>query len=495
MKIYKKSFLLVLGLIVAASAALSYVGSGNSVLAQFLSSNTAVKPPMAPQTDPVAIQPNPVPVQADWVTVHANPVQDKVLKGSDGQVSLSLSLEAAEIPPSDHRPVQHADLVLVLDRSGSMEGQKLSDAKEAVMQLIDRMTTDDRLGIHLYSNGVSTLCPLSAMDEAHRRQLKAAVARVSADGGTNLGGGLKQGIQTLMQTTPANSRQRRVILISDGQANQGIIDPRELGNMAAGAAEQNVAVSTVGVGYDFNELLMTTLADHGAGRYYFLEDPKRFAQVFEKEFQDTRNVAASGLEIRVPLEKGIRLVNAGGYPIQVKDGEAVIHPGDLLSGRQRTLFLTFQVPTDREREFTLGEFQVRFHRNGAVHDMAVPRRINLSCVKDPREVMASIDAPAWSAQVVQEDYSQLKEVVADAIVKGEKDKAMEEIREYETRNRAINETVGSAVVAENLKTDVQALRQSVENTFAGPPAAVAEKKKQSSKALQYESYQIRRDKK
>jgi Ca-activated chloride channel homolog len=72
---------------------------------------------------------------------------------------------------------------------------------------------------------------------------------------------------------------------------------------------------------------------------------------------------------------------------------------------------------------------------------------------------------------------------------------MEEIREYETRNRKINETVGSSTVAENLKTDVQALRGSVEATFAGPPAAVAEKKKQNSKALQYDSYKIRRDKK
>lgn len=208
-----------------------------------------------------------------------------------------------------------------------------------------------------------------------------------------------------------------------------------------------------------------------------------------------RNVAASGVEIRVPLEKGIQLVNAGGYPIQIKDNHAVIHPGDLLSGQQRTLFLTFQVPTDQEEKFTLGEFQVRFKHNGAPHDIATVQRMTLACVKDPREVTASIDAPAWGARVVREDYNQLKEGVADAIVKGEKDRAMDQIREYETRNKAINASVGSAVVAENLKTDVQALRQSVEDTFAGPQAAVAEKKKQNAKALQYESYQIRRDKK
>jgi Ca-activated chloride channel family protein len=480
MKIYKNSFLAVLGLIVAASVTLAYVGSGNSVFAQLFSSNHPPK--------------NPVSVHSDLVAVRAHLVQDKVLQGSDGKVAVSLSMDAAEIPRSDHRPIAHADLVIVLDRSGSMAGQKLGDARLAVTQLIDRMTADDRLAIITYSNGVQVLSPLVNMDEAHRLQLKTVVAQVNADGGTNLGAGLKHGIQTLMQT-PANGRQRRVILISDGQANQGIIDPLALGIMASGAATQNVAVSTVGVGSDFNEILMTTLADHGAGRYYFLEDPNKFALVFDKEFQDTRNVAASGVEILIPLGNGIRLVNAGGYPIQVNDNNAVIRPGDLLSGQQRNLFLTFQVPTDKEAEFLLGEFQVRFHHNGAVHGIAASGQMVVACVKDPAEVTASINAPAWGARVIQEDFSQLKEAVADAIGKGEKDKAMDQIREYETRNEAINATVGSAAVAGNLKTDVQALRQSVEGTFAGPPAAVAEKKKLNSKALQYESYQIRRDKK
>jgi Ca-activated chloride channel family protein len=480
MKMVKNSFWAVLGLIAVASAMLAYVGSDNSVLAQFFSSN---HPPG-----------DPAPVPEDLVAVRAHLVQDKILKGSDGKVSVSLTLDAAEISRSDHRAIEHADLVIVLDRSGSMEGRKLNDARLAVMQLIDRMTASDRLALITYSNGVQTLSPLVGMDENHRRQLKTLVALVNAGGGTNLGGGLHQGIQTLMQT-PGDGRQRRVILISDGQANQGITDPGELGNMASGAAAHHFGVSTVGVGNDFNEMLMTTLADHGAGSYYFLEDPNRFAPVFEKEFQDMRNVAASGVEIRVPLEKGIQLVNAGGYPIQIEDNHAVIHPGDLLSGQQRTLFLTFQVPTDQEENFSLGEFQVRFKHNGAPHDIATVQRMTLACVKDPREVTASIDAPAWGARVVREDYNQLKEGVADAIVKGEKDRAMDQIREYETRNKAINASVGSAVVAENLKTDVQALRQSVEDTFAGPQAAVAEKKKQNAKALQYESYQIRRDKK
>jgi hypothetical protein len=121
--------------------------------------------------------------------------------------------------------------------------------------------------------------------------------------------------------------------------------------------------------------------------------------------------------------------------------------------------------------------------------------LTLACVADQKAVLSSIDKAGWGEQVIREDYNQLKEAVADAIRSGRKQQALTKIQAYEERNRKVNAAVGSAKVAENLDTDVQVLRQRVEDTFSGAPAAVAEKKKQRAKALQYESYQIRRDQK
>jgi Ca-activated chloride channel homolog len=299
----------------------------------------------------------------------------------------------------------------------------------------------------------------------------------------------------LLQRTPAGGRQRKVILISDGLANLGVTDPQALGRMASGAMEQNFTISSVGVGNDFNEVLMTTIADNGAGRYYYLENPNAFAQVFEKELNAVRNVAASGLEIRVPLEHGLQLVHAGGYPVQVKEGYAVVHPGDLISGQERKLFLTFKVPTGREGEIHLGNFEVSGQHNGAPIHLRSREKLTLACVADKKAVLSSIDRDTWSDQVVQEDFNQLREAVADAVRKGEKEEAFKRIHAYEARTRAVNAAVGSAEVAKNLDQELPGLRQSVEETFAGPPAAVAAKQKKTSKALQYESYKIRRDKK
>ncbi len=148
------------------------------------------------------------------------------------------------------------DLVVVLDRSGSMNGQKIRDAKKAVMHLLGQLSPQDRIAIITYSNGVEILSPLVQVNDASREDLWARVNRINSGGGTNLGGGLKNGITVLRRVTTTD-RQRKVILISDGLANHGITNPVELAAMAANGSEDNLAVSTVGVGYDFNEVLMS----------------------------------------------------------------------------------------------------------------------------------------------------------------------------------------------------------------------------------------------
>ena len=153
------------------------------------------------------------------------------------------------------------------------------------------------------------------------------------------------------------------------------------------------------------------------------------------------------------------------------------------------------MPTGKERSFALGAFHAQFSSAGVSHQLTHDADLRLACLANKKEVMASIDKVGWGQQVIREDYSQLKEDVAAAIRSGKKDRALIKICEYEDRNSQLNSTVGSAQVAENLEKDVKLLRQSVEDTFNGAPAAVIEKKKQRAKALQYESYQIRRDKK
>ena len=248
------------------------------------------------------------------VTLAGNLTQDKVLYGGDGMAALALTLTADEVLDLDKGKVNHVDMVIVIDRSGSMQGKKIQDARQAALNLLSSLSAGDRFGVVTYSDGVQRRSNLVRVTTANRERLESIIRSIRAGGATNLGAGLQEGIDVLLSARK-NGNGRKVILISDGLANRGIIHPNSLGNMAAISVEKEFAVSTVGVGSDFNEHLMTHIADRGAGNYYYLENPNLFAEVFHKEFNYTRTAVATSVEVRIPLGKGISISDASGYPI------------------------------------------------------------------------------------------------------------------------------------------------------------------------------------
>jgi Ca-activated chloride channel family protein len=283
-----------------------------------------------------------------------------------------------------------------------------------------------------------------------------------------------------------------VILISDGLANKGITDSTQLGRMAGVAVEKEFAVSTVGVGNDFNEQLMTAIADRGTGNYYYLENPMAFAEVFQKELFYSKATVATNVSISFPLDNEISLVDASGYAIEIQNDHAVFYPGDLRSGQIRKLFLTLQVPTGTTGSFEMGRIKARYRFNGRPMETTLDGSYKIACVKNQKEVRASIDKTSWTEKVIREDYNRLKQEVAADIKTGKKQKALQRIHSYYREQESINETVGSAEVTQNLDHDLKELRQRVKDTFQGAPAAVSRKQKANSKAMQYEGYKGRR---
>jgi Ca-activated chloride channel family protein len=372
-----------------------------------------------------------------------------------------------------------------------MKGRKINDARQAVLHLLYGLTARDRFALVTYSDRVQRISGLKHVTADHKNQLKTLINGIIAGGGTNLGEGLRTGIDVIL-AAPENGNAKKLILISDGLANKGITDSTRLGQMAAVAVEAEFAVSTVGVGMDFNEQLMTTIADRGAGNYYYLENPTAFAEVFQKEFFYTRSTVATSVSISFPLSSGISIADAAGYPISVHNNHAVFYPGDLRAGQSRKLFLTLQVPTGTTGNFELGRIRAHYRFNGQAMETTLDGSYKIACVKNEREVQASIDKTAWAEKVIREDYNRLKQEVAADIKAGKKQEALRRIHSYHFEQESINAAVGSSEVTRNLDRDLQDLQQKVEETFKGSPAEVSRKQKSSSKALQYEGYKGRR---
>lgn len=429
---------------------------------------------------------------SDRLSVSGKLVQDKVLVGSNQPVSLSLTLNAADIlGPESDSSANSVDLVMVLDRSGSMNGDKIRYARQAVLNLLEQLGAEDRFALVSYSDEVRLESSLVPVTPANLARLQKTVSRIEPGGCTNLGAGLREGLN-LIPADRGRKNAARLILISDGLANRGVTDVKTLSNMASAAVEREFSVSTVGVGADFNEYLMTSLADCGAGRYYFLNNPAAFARTFENECRQTRLMAVSGISIQVPASDGLRLSHAAGYPIEYKDGEAVFYPGTLGSGQSRNLFLSFQIPTDSPATYRLGPIAVGYQADGAQHRIVLNPAFEIACIPDAEKVAASIQKDAWEKKVLQDDYGRLKEQVASDIKSGDRKKAMDRIDAYRNRQSELNARVGSAAVNENLNQALPQLSRVVEETFKGEAEAVRRKQAVQSKALQYEGYKSTR---
>lgn len=199
------------------------------------------------------------------LTVSANLDTPVVLENAD-HAHVLVRLRAAEA--DQNKKPKNLNLALVVDRSGSMSGRKIEDARAAAIQMLDRMRDGDRVSLVSYSDGVRTDVASTELNERTRTKVRNAIHRLSDGGSTNLGGGLVEGIKQVaahVDTSDVN----RVLLISDGLANRGVQEPAELNRISREALQKGIITTTIGLGADYNEDLMTGVADHGGGNYYF----------------------------------------------------------------------------------------------------------------------------------------------------------------------------------------------------------------------------------
>ncbi len=425
------------------------------------------------------------------VNLSGSLTQDKILLHGNGTVSLELIMAAGDIDREARGSDRPVDMVVVLDRSGSMQGEKMNQARRSLLNLINMLSEQDRLALVSYADNVQVHANLLHVTPTNRFLLQSAINSIHAGGSTNLGSGLERGL-AIMQRSLKKGRSGSVILVSDGHANRGVTDPHSLGRMASAAQRHEFGITTVGVGLDFNEQLMTSIADKGAGKYYLLDEPEKFAEILQSEFQHARMTLASNIAVEIPLTHGITLSDAAGYPIEYRDNRAVFYPGNLLANQSRSLFLTFTMPTDAEKNFTLNNITLRYQHDNVPHAVSLDEPFHVACIKDESRVVSSVDKRVWEGKVLQEDYSKLLDTVAADIGSGLKDDAMEAINTYEAEQAERNAVVGSEKVSANLEQDLDVLRQKVEETFHGAPSAVTSKQKKNAKELQYRSYESRR---
>jgi Ca-activated chloride channel homolog len=235
------------------------------------------------------------------------PRRPALLSGHDNQLEVLVRVQAPPAPEvrTTRNPLH---LALVIDRSGSMSGQPLQEAKRCAEFVLDGLNPADRLSLIVYDNHVQTLLPAVHLHdkEAARR----AIRSIDSGGSTNLHGGWFQGVETLAPHTRANVTSR-VILLSDGCANHGLTDEGRIFEQCAELARSGVSTSTYGLGGNFNEDLMIGMARHGQGNSYYGQTAEDLMDPFHEEFELLNALYARRPRLEVMTAAGIdyRMLN------------------------------------------------------------------------------------------------------------------------------------------------------------------------------------------
>ena len=387
-----------------------------------------------------------------------------VLKGEDGTVRMELVLRGAAANLDDAARVP-TDLVVVLDRSGSMQGQPIEMARASVHELIAGLAPEDRFALVSYANGARTDVPLSAATQAARDAWSRALDGIAAGGGTNMSSGLDLA-QSLVGGFEGNGRATRVILLSDGHANQGDHSLDGLRSRARRAVSQEYVLSAVGIGSGFDETVMSTLADAGTGNFYYLPNLAELAGIFADEFAAARETVASAVRITFTPGGGVDLRDAGGYPLQREARGVSFHPGSISAGQERRIWLTLRAPTERPGDVALGALTLRYNdAAGRGQEIRLAELPQLACVAGEEDYYASFDTDVYRRSS-SELLGSLKQRVAAKLKAGRQAEAVGEIQaELEALEANQLRALGYVV-----RSDVDALR-SLKDTVGAPAAA------------------------
>jgi Ca-activated chloride channel family protein len=194
---------------------------------------------------------------------------------------------------------QPLNLAFVIDASGSMAGSSIKAAKNAATRLVDQLKDRDHLSIVAFDSNARIVAKTMKCDSAGRKELKRLIKPISDGSATDLSGGWLLGAECVAGFEGSNLTQNHVILLSDGHANHGIVDPGQLGLHARELAARGVMSSAVGIGDGYSPIQLNAISDNGGGRTHDAERPHEIAEVVGGELTELRGIVLENIRLSV----------------------------------------------------------------------------------------------------------------------------------------------------------------------------------------------------
>ena len=288
------------------------------------------------------------------VKLEARPERVLIRQGG-GHRHVDYVVRVSAAPREQKRRRPALALALVLDRSGSMSGDKLATAKQAALALLERLEERDQVAVVVYDSHIDTIQPTAPATGQVKAAVRAALKGVHARASTALYDGWLTGCRAIAEDRAAGeqSRSARCLLLTDGLANMGPTDPEQIAAQAAGNRENaGISTSTFGIGANYDEHLLGPMAVADGGQFHHLRSVRDMAVTFAGELSELLAVAAGQVRLELQVEPALNVDLVSDYWVSAgaERGQLAVAVGDLCSGEERHIVVRLGFPRRDERD-------------------------------------------------------------------------------------------------------------------------------------------------
>ena len=378
----------------------------------------------------------------------------------DEVVHVMLELAAPPAEPVERAPL---DVVVVLDRSGSMSGEPLESVTAATAQLLRLAGPDDRIGVVAFDDEVQLVLPLA---HHHPDTASRTVRAIHPGGSTNLSGGWLKGLE-LLTTAPRANALRRIIVLTDGHANAGITGAGNLVPLIKSGYGQGVTTSCIGFDDGYDERLLAALADGGMGNDYWCAGPDQAAQVFADEFGGLASVVAQNVSVEITPSAAVAATAVlNEFPITDLPNGVQVALGDAYGGERRKLVAKFHLrPVTTMGPVDVATLTIRWASTTgdvALHTVTVPVVVTAGASEH--------DDPGASPEVTEEvlrlEVAKNRREARDAAERGD----------YQSASRLLSAGADLLAFTTAMPSEIDELRRSAAELDEGMWSASASKR-------------------
>ncbi len=312
--------------------------------------------------------------------------QQQIISDQTQTMFLKVALKGKTIE-TKNRP--RLNIALVIDRSSSMSGDRIIQAKIASKQVLDLLSTDDIFSLISYDNDAEVLVPATKIGNRHK--IEKMIDALSPRGSTALYAGVQAGGTEIKKFFDQN-QVNRVILLSDGQANIGPSSPSVLGDLGRELGSKGISVSTIGLGLGYNEDLMTQLAIQSDGNHAFVETPDQLSKFMSLTFGTALAVVGQQIELEVELPKGLKAIKTYGRNAKIEGQKVKTWMNQVISNYETYLLIEVEVQAQsQQNQMEIAQYRLKYQDSILKKEVAIIQNVYLPMAEKGSPVVENED--------------------------------------------------------------------------------------------------------